>query len=467
MRFPLLSKALAVAVVLLMLMAGLGAVSGLVAEREGRLREAERSVADSLASRQTVVGPVLHSRCTERWVVEQGEGRDRKSVTEQREFTLSAVPQLLQVEASAAAEARYRGIFKVNGYTLKARLQAAWTAPPALKPVAQHPGSTLACEAPVLFVAVGDARGIRLARVSVDGAALAVAPGTRHAAHPRGFHVELPPGRVEAGPMRAEVTLELAGTGDIAWVPAAEHTELALKSDWPHPSFEGRFLPTEREVGDQGFSARWQVSALASSAPQDLLAGAAVCGELQGEAAAAAPMSARGRCVETFGVSFIDPVGAYRLSDRATKYGLLFIALTFIGVGLVEVLQRLRVHPIQYGLVGAALVVFFLLLASLTEHLPFGWAYAIAAAACTVLLSFYGSFVLHGWRPGLWFGAGVGALYATLYLLLQMEQSALVLGSVLLFGVLSVVMVATRHIDWYALFGVLRTDGKGLPAPHG
>lgn len=467
MRFPLLSKTVAVAAVLLLLMAGLGSVSGIVSEREGRLREAERSVADSLASRQTLVGPVLYRRCVESREVEQGEGKDRKLVTERREFTLSAAPQSLEVDASSLTEPRYRGIFKVNGYTLKAKLVASWATPAALQPVGLYAGSRLVCEAPVLFVAVGDARGIRAARVAVDGAALPVAPGTRHAAHPRGFHVELPKSLGDAGPQRAEVTLDLVGTGDLAWAPVADNTEVALKSDWPHPSFDGRFLPADRRIEADGFQARWRLSALATSAPQALLAGAPVCGELPPELAAAVPAAQRGPCIETFGVGFIDPVSAYRLSDRATKYGLLFIALTFVGVGLVEVLRRLRVHPIQYALVGSALVVFFLLLVSLTEHLPFAAAYALAAAACTLLLGFYGRFVLRGLRPGLVFGAAIGSLYAALYLLLQLEQSALVLGSLLLFAVIAAVMVATRHIDWYALLGVLRQQGEASPAPRG
>jgi len=156
----------------------------------------------------------------------------------------------------------------------------------------------------------------------------------------------------------------------------------------------------------------------------------------------------------------MDPINPYVLSDRATKYGLLFIVLTFVGVGLVEVLRRLRVHPIQYLLVGAALSVFFLLLVSLSEHLAFVWAYLAASVACTALLSFYGGFVLRGARAGMGFGAGIAALFATLYALLQMEQTALVLGSVLLFAVLAVIMVTTRKLDWYELMAQLRKDAE-------
>ena len=459
MKFPLLGKTLSVGGVLVALTLALNMVGGIVAEREGRLREAERSVADSLASQQLLLGPVLLRRCDESWSSEQGEGKDRKTVAERREFSLAAPPAALDVNAKAAIETRHRGIFKVNGYAMKATLKARWADLATLEPTAQHTGSKLRCEAPVLFVAVGDARGIRSATISVGGAALAVLPGTEHASHPRGFHAVLPAAQATSGALQAEVALDLVGTGDLAFAPVAGTTRVDLASDWPHPSFAGRFLPTDRTITEQGFTASWQLSALATSAPQELLNGGVTCA-LNGGAsdglAVATPNPAR--CIETFGVAFFDPVSAYVLSDRATKYGLLFIALTFVGVGLVEVMRRLRVHPVQYLLVGSAVAMFFLLLVSLTEHIAFGWAYLAGASACTLLLSFYGSFVLRGWHAGAVFGAAIGALYGALFVLLQLEQSALVLGSLLLFVVLAGVMVATRRVDWYTLFDNLRRE---------
>ncbi|HET9205267.1 MAG TPA: inner membrane CreD family protein, partial [Burkholderiaceae bacterium] len=180
------------------------------------------------------------------------------------------------------------------------------------------------------------------------------------------------------------------------------------------------------------FSATWRISALATSAPHDV--------------------RSQHTQVENFAIEFIDPINAYSLADRATKYGVLFIGLTFLGVALTEVMRRARVHPVQYLLVGSALAVFFLLLVSLSEHMPFAWAYGAAASACTGLLAFYGSHVLGSARGGLGFGAAVAALYGVLYLLLQQERNALVLGSCLLFAALAAVMVLTRRLDWYRLF---------------
>ena len=266
-----------------------------------------------------------------------------------------------------------------------------------------------------------------------------------------------------AKPLSVQIAIELVGTGELAFAPVGESTRVTLTSDWPHPSFAGRFLPLERTVDDTGFSAAWKLNALATTAPQEAAAGSPACAF--GDAPADAPAGRQqGRCIETFGVSFIDPVSTYTLSDRATKYGLLFIALTFLGVGAVEVLRQVRVHPIQYLLVGSGIAMFFLLLVSLGEHLPFAWAYLAASVACTVLLGFYGRFVLHGARAGLAFATTIGALYAVLYLLLQLEQRALLFGSLLLFAVLAALMVATRRIDWYALLARMRGEaGAGSP----
>jgi inner membrane protein len=464
-RFPAFGKAFALAAVLIALTLALQSVSGIVAEREGRLREAERSVAASLASAQTLVGPIVSRDCTETWESTQGEGKDRKTVVERRDFKLSATPATLEMKGDVAIEPRHRGIFKVNGYVLKARLRAGWDDGTALVAQAQHAGSRLQCDAPIVYVALGDSRGVRSAAVRIDGSAVPVLPGTRHGAHPRGLHADVAEAFAGAKrPLAVEVGIELVGTGELAFAPVAGSTQVSLASDWPHPSFAGRFLPVERQVGETGFSARWQLNALATTAPQAAAAGATACRLYDAGDDVPSAEPRRRPCVETFGVAFIDPVSPYVLSDRATKYGLLFIALTFVGVGAIEVLRRLRVHPIQYLLVGSALAVFFLLLVSLSEHVPFAIAYLAAAAACTALLTFYGAFVLRGSRAGAAFGAAIAALYCALYALLQLEQTALLLGSILLFAVLAAVMVATRRIDWYGLFARMRAEAGDAAA---
>ena len=298
---------------------------------------------------------------------------------------------------------------------------------------------------------LGDVRGIRSASVTVDGIDREVRSGSA-VGEATGLHAALPELPKDGAPVHAVVKLALVGTGSLAWTPVGDESTVDIDADWPHPSFAGQFLPVTREVTAQGFKAGWRVSSLASGAQQQYRAGGRICGlqdardtqDGDGDATRSA------RCADSFGVRFIDPVNPYVLSERALKYGILFIVLTFVGVALVELTRRLRVHPVQYLLVGCALAVFFLLLIGLSEHIGFGPAYACAAAACSSLLGFYGAHLLKGARPGLVFGGAIGLLYGVLFVLLQKEQTALLLGSMLLFLALAAVMVVTRRMDWYA-----------------
>ena len=161
--------------------------------------------------------------------------------------------------------------------------------------------------------------------------------------------------------------------------------------------------------------------------------------------------------IDKVGLSLVEPVNLYSKVDRASKYGLLFVLLTFVGFFMFETIKQLPIHPIQYALVGLALAIFFLLLLSLSEHIAFGWAYLAAALACIGLIGFYVGNVLRSRARGLGFAAMLGLLYAALYGLLMSEDNALVLGAGLLFVVLAVIMVATRKVDWYQVASKIGT----------
>lgn len=438
----LTGKVAALGTVLIAVLVALWFVSAIVSEREGRMREAQSSVADGLSGSQMLVGPALRRSCEETWTAQEGEAKERKTVKNKRIFELRSLPKSLDVTAQAGTSQRTRGIFKVNTFDLSSTTTAGWLDLDGMVPVSEHEGGRVHCEAIQVAVAVGDARGIRSVLFTVNGKSLEVLPGTGLTKFTQGFHAQLPLTDSQlAQSLQIKLQLDLVGTGELLFAPVGDKTTVTLSSNWQHPSFGGRFLPNSREVDANGFRATWQLSAIASSARQQFLAGAGLCGF--GEA------SRGDGCVETMGLNFMEPMSVYTLSDRATKYGLLFVVLTFVGVGLVEIMNRLRVHPIQYLLVGSALCLFFLLLVSLSEHMSFGRSYILASAACSVLLGFYGSFVLRGVKAGIVFGGAVGALYGTLYVLLQQEQTALLLGSMLLFVVLAIIMFITRRIDWY------------------
>jgi inner membrane protein len=432
--------------VVALLMVGLSLVAEVVRDRQAYRNEATLSVTQSLAGSQTLLGPMIHSACVESWDVMTGVGAERTMVEQRREFILTALPDSLEVKADAVMQARARGLHKVNTYALNAKLAARWSNLESLKPHSTQKNSRMNCGAPIVMLAVDDARGIRTATAEFDGTPYKLKPGTFFPAYAKGVHASLPDAlRNRTEVLSATFDLELLGTERLAIVPAGGTTVVQIKSAWPHPSFGGRFLPSDRTVGQDGFDARWRLSALATTAQADVASGKPVCGAEDAHAAGAGK-----GCVDTFSIGFIDPINAYSLSDRATKYGLLFVALTFVAVGLFEFMKRLRVHPVQYLLVGSALCIFFLLLVSLSEHLTFAVSYGVAAGACVLLLTYYASHMLHGIWRGLPFGLGIGLLYGLLYTLLQLEQTALVVGAIALFVVLAAVMVLTRKVDWYA-----------------
>ncbi|MFV0372108.1 MAG: cell envelope integrity protein CreD, partial [Azonexus sp.] len=241
-------------------------------------------------------------------------------------------------------------------------------------------------------------------------------------------------GPIEAGKAHdfsVAFPLRLTGTTRLSVAPVGESNRIALQSAWPHPNFGGRFLPRERSVGADGFKARWEVSHLARNFTNALNPGSG----------------------EALSIDFIDPVNVYLQAERAVKYGVLFIVLTFAGFFLIETLRRAPIHPLQYLLVGLALAIFFLLLIALSEHMPFAAAYGASAAACIGLISAYLSGVFGGWRRGAAFGSGLTGLYGVLFGVLRSEDNALLMGSLLLFTALGAVMLATRRLDWYKLDG--------------
>jgi inner membrane protein len=467
MRFPLLAKTIAISAIIFLLTLVLLRIDWLVDERKSHQAQATQSISDTLAGAQTVVGPLLQRHCTERWEVEVNEDDKKRYLkNEKRDFTLTVPPATLagRVKEQLQTEPRYRGLFKVNSYGGAFAFDASWNSLDGLIAQRQQKDSALECSAVYMVVSLSDVRGVHKAVVALNGAVAAVQGGTYSTDLPQGFHIVLPDNATATpqAPLRVKVDMDLVGTQRLAFVPAADQSEFVLKSDWPHPSFGGRFLPVSRSITSNGFEARWAATAVSSTAAAGLRAGAKVCSPNSVEFAPAQAGSSG--CLDTMEVSFFDPVNPYTLTDRATKYALLFIVLTFAAVALTEVLSGRRVHPVQYTLVGLALALFYLLLLSLSEHIAFAQAYAAASAACVLLLGYYGAHILGRAVAGVFFGAGMAVLYAFLWVLLQAEQTSLAIGSVLLFAVLSAVMVATRRIDWYALFDKAAVAPRPRPA---
>ncbi len=440
MNFSIWRKALGLGLVGVGLLLVLARIDWLVQDRQRYAFQAYSEVAAATAGSQLLGAPYVRRVCTESWVVveqlDDERGRRETRRREQLQRVWREPASELQIDGGIEAQPLQRGLFKVNTFLARLQLQARWSDVAALQPRPSQPGGELVCEAPQLVLQVSDARGLRSVALALNGQALAPRPG---ALEPKavGLHAGFDEALLRE-PLQLSIQLDLLGTGELAFQPAAAQMALKLRSDWPHPSFQGRFLPSERKVEEQGFSAEWRLSELASGAAAALRAG-----EASGE---------------QFGVSLIDPVNPYSLSDRALKYSFLFIALVLGAVLIAELLGRQALHPVQYGFVGLALAIFFLLLLALSEHLAFGIAYLLAALASCALLAHYASGLFGRWQAGALFGLGVGVLYATLYLLLNLEKASLLVGSLLLFALLAAAMRATRDLDWSNL-GRL-TSGK-------
>ena len=429
-------KILMVAAMTIAILVPLSMVRGVIQERQARRAEAVADVAASYGGRQVLAGPVLVVPYSEevREQAADAAGILRTTVRRQtRHWTF--FPETLRVDGALAPEVRRRGLHEVRVYQWQGTMQARFD---ARIPDDAPEGADRRIGEPWLAYGIADVRGLReLPRVQVEGRGLELAQGIGHREGP-GVHARLDApavGQRLAFSTRAE--FELRGTESFRMMPLARDNDLRLRSTWPHPRFEG--LSPVHDLDGGGFSAQWKVASLATSAQGRYRQQASL--ERSAHPGAVDP--------DTAGVTLVDPVNAYLQAERATKYGVLFVLLTFIAFFMFELIRQQPIHPIQYGLVGLAIAVFFLLLVSLGEHIAFGIAYLVAAVACIGLIGFYLSAVLGGVLRGAGFAAMLATLYAALYGLLVSEDNALVLGAGLLFVVLAAIMVVTRRIDWY------------------
>jgi len=434
LRTSVVVRLLVMGFLMLVLLIPLTMVQSVVTERAGRRNEVAEEISGTWGAAQTIAGPVLvvPYRCT----TIDNTGKQIQTINR-----ASFLPEVLDVQGVADTELRKRTLFKVVVY--KARLKVSGRfARPEMAGLIRSGAEPLWNEATV-NIGVSDPRGIaRRLALKWNGQDIPFAPGITDASlFSTGLHA--PAQFSVAGPDAAipfAFDLDLNGTRDLRLVPAGSETSLQLTSQWAHPGFTGAPLPESRSVTAEGFSAAWRVPYFGRGFPQAWTDSVLDREKLKAQADAA-----------SFGVSFVQPVDVYQQAERAVKYASLFIVLTFVVFFLYEVMRSRLLHPVQYLFVGFAICVFYLLLLSISEHVGFDVAYAVAATATTLLIGSYSVFALGGARQGVLLGVAVAALYAFLYLLLRLEDYALLAGSVGLFVMLAVLMLATRRVNWYEL----------------
>lgn len=440
MNKSFLYKVLGMLALIALMSIAVGYVNGIILDRQQRQEEVKADIAKSSAGEQTLVGPVLVLPYVEEYTETTTDNGIKKTELKREQYQAVLMPDQLVLEGGFNTEYKKRGIYKALSYQLGGKIKGSFNLPANIKLTAHHNNSSLSMQPAFLSMGISDPRGIT-SRPSIVWAnqPLIFKQGTQLKALGNGIHAAV--GLLQQGEDRRidfEMGLRLRGTEQFHFAPIAGNNSIALQSNWQHPHFGGSFLPetSSQSISAQGFRATWAVSSLSSNNQAELVR------QLAGE---------QTRFLETLSIGFVEPINVYSQSDRATKYGLLFIGLTFAGFFIFEVLKNLRIHPAQYTLVGLSMAMFYLLLVSLAEHIGFAYAYLSASAACVLLLGYYLSFALQSTFNGFLFASLLTALYSALYGILKSEDNALLMGSLLVFTLLALVMVVTRKVDWYAL----------------
>lgn len=419
----LLIKGLLTGFLILLMLIPAALIGNLVNERQQRQEQVVQEVAGKWADAQTVTGPVLIVPYNYTY-----KASEDKIITVRK--TIHLLPESLRINGEVLPEVRKRSLYEVTLYRSDLKLEGTFPAMP-LEALGIDSGSVIWNEARLLL-GISDARGLEEeVALQWNGSPHKLEAGMpENGALKTGLSV---PVQLNAGGSASfGMNLKLRGSENLFFTPVGKTTEVALHSSWKHPAFDGKYLPdTSADIDEHGFRAHWKILAVSRAYPQfwknnevDLKA-------------------------SSFGVRLIQPADGYVKTERSVKYAILFIALTFIVFFFLEVLQKKQVHPLQYLLVGFALCIFYTLLLSISEYTRFNVAYGIATTATMSLIGLYVWSVFHSAKTALGFTLALGGLYTYIYVLIQLEDYALLFGSIGLFVILAILMYFSRRIEWY------------------
>jgi inner membrane protein len=432
-------KALLIGAMILVLLIPVAMLTQMIKERMKYQQEAETEIGSTWGGPQTVTGPVLalpYSR-----LVSDGE-----RVKAER-GTAYFLPEHLNVDGAIDTEVRSRTAHKVLLYKSDLELSGSFSRPTieTLGLVPEH----IHWDEAALYIGITSLQGVQ-SSLAVDWGGQEfsdAAPVSNDELTGTGLSVPVPLTAADSTAIPFRFDLKLNGTGSLFIPPVGKKTEAHLSSPWKTVSFVGNYLPAERELAD-GFSADWKTFDFNRSYPQAWLDGAyALQKEYDTERGENLDVSALAR--SAFGAALRFPLDHYQLSMRAVKYAVMFIALTFFVFFLVELLSQRRIHPIQYLLVSCGLVLFYSLLLALSEHIGFDGAYLASAAGIVALITAYSASILKNWKQTIRMALFLIALYVYLYVMLQLEEMALLFGSLGLFAALAIIMYVSRKINWY------------------
>jgi inner membrane protein len=417
-----------IGIMALLLLIPTAMIQELVAEREQVQQKAISEVTDKWGREQFITGPILRIPFQRKISTKTND-----SPREMHEYTefLYILPEELRVSASLEPEKRNRGIHEIVVYETKLQFQGKFDQ--LLAGAEGEPVESLQWEKAELIVGIPDLRGLEYQNgIRWNNTSLAFEPGLQKSALAEsGLRARLNLKPTNDSSFTFDFSLRLKGSQKLAFSPVGKLTDVRMTSSWPHPSFTGAFLPDSSNISNDGFTAHWNVLQLNRNFPQRWT------GDEYQPAEAA------------FGVELFLPADQYQKTHRSIRYALLFIGLSFLVFFFHEMIAKMRLHPIHYLLVGIALVVFYTLLLSLSEQIGFNTAFALSALATLVLISSYVAAILQSTRFGVKIGGILSILYAFIFVVLQSDDYALLMGSLGLFMVLAGVMYFSRKIDWY------------------
>lgn len=427
-RNRLFIKGALIALLVLLLLIPTAFIASLVGERQSRQEEARKEVSSHWASAQTVTGPVL--------IIPYWKPSPDKSTEGSKELAYF-LPEHLTIEGNITPEKRYRGIYEVMLYRSGITIQGNF-APLNLSELKLTSDQMFWKEAS-LVMGISDLRGLdEQVKLKWNDTAFSFDPGVlSNDLIGSGMQLSLPQNALTATPatggMYFSMRLVLKGSERLDFIPVGKTTEVSLQSPWNTPSFSGSFLPATRQVTADGFKAGWKVFNLNRNFPQSWTESHYKVKE------------------SAFGVDLLLPVDMYQKTMRCVKYAILLIGFTFLAFFLIETIRGGRVHPFQYVLIGFALCIFYVLLLSISEFLRFSAAYIIAALSTAGLIMVYTLGLFRKKLFSILVGAILLFLYGFVFILVQLEDLALLIGSIGLFLILALVMYFSRKIDWYGM----------------
>jgi inner membrane protein len=425
-------KLIFIAVLILVLLIPQALIDGLIAERSGRQAQAIKAVSDQYSGEQLIQGPVLVIPYRDHQTITDTQG---KQSTEDVIENLYILPNELHYKGNVNTDTLHRGIYrvpvyngsiKVSGNFIRADLASLSLSPDQLMP-----------EKATIIFSISDLKGLKTnPQVKIADQIAAVSPAVNNGVLPNGLQAPVNLKDQLTGVVPFEFILDLKGSQELSFLHAGKTTDVELTGNWPSPSFDGRYLPDTRVVNDKGFSARWRMLYYNRPFPQQWTKDESVITNSKKTEDA------------IFGVKLKLPVDQYQQTTRTSKYAILIILLTFVSLFLAEVIGKQKVHVFNYILIGAAMVIYYTLLLSFSEQVGYSIAYLIASVATVALISIFLASLLKNRKAAIIFSVILSLFYSFIYVIIQLEDLSLLIGSIALFIIIAALMYSSRKINW-------------------